>query len=490
VNTRLLQTVALVWLASSVTYLQLTDFPFTPDSYAYVAAAMSLEDHGRLTVPFAPSRAIALPVPYTAWPPGYPIAIALVHALGPDHWTAARLVSMLGVLIAAAVFARLVRSLPGGELAFALLLISWPTALCATRAWSEGPFAALLCCCLWAAYSFRAASRPHIGHLVLAFVCAGLAGLFRYSGVFLLAPLLYLAQREGLRMHRIAASLGALLAAVPLALWVWRNAELGASWRGATPHPPFWWRAPAEFCRALGELSFAPVGLPAWIQASVGLILIVFFLYLVRLHLPRLRDSALAATSWPFLAAFVVGIVLARGVGLTGVLVPRLIWPVLPLGAAVALALVHGERTFRRKAAYLVMPVLLAVQSVSVLLAPRVYPSLEQRLVKRAVPAFLKAESALLANRGWEIWRQTGRPVYYVPFHPHEDRLLGTDTLAAWARMRGVQYLAWFEEGAAPRSQRGVYGDLYDAVRTGDTLSIEPVWRADSVAVYRIRTER
>ena len=487
VSSNLVRAIAIVWLASSITYLQLTDFSFTPDSYAYVAAAGSIAEQGNLTVPFAPSRALALPVPYTAWPPGYPLTIALVHALGPDTWTAARLVSMVGLLAALLIFARMVRPLPGGDAAIAVLLISLPTALIAVHAWSEGTFAALLSGCLWAAHRFRFALQPRIGHLVLALACAGAACLFRYAGLFLLPPLLYLAWRSGFRIYRIVGTLGALLASLPIAVWLWRNAQLGVTWRGAVPHPPEWWRAPAEFCRALGEMSFAPVGLPSWIQAVSGAALIIVTIFVVRANLPRLRASPAANTASIFLVFFVVGIVLARGGGVTGVLVPRLIWPVLPFAALLLGALLNSDSSQQRRTIRLLLVALLLVQSISVLLVPRLQPSLERRLASSALPAFLDVETAVLANRGWEAWRQTRRPTYYVPLRPHDDQLLGPDTLAAWAERRGVRYLVWFDEGSAPESQRAIYGDLYDAAVSGDARWLELAWRADSVAVYRIR---
>jgi hypothetical protein len=490
-SVRTLFAVALVWLAASITYLQLTDFPFTPDSYAYVAAARSLTDRAELTVPFAPSYASTLPVAYTAWPPGFPVTIASVHQIGLDMWRAARLVSMLGMALALVLLSFVARPSEGCELASVLVLISASTAMIAVHAWSEGPFAALLVLCLWAAHRFGSATRPQMRYLAVALISAGLATMFRYAGIFLLPPIVMLAWRSELRLYRITAALGALIASTPLALWFWRNAQVGVSWRGAMPHPPSWWRAPAEFFRAAGEMSVAPVGLPSWVQACAGFVLIAWAVYSLWSRRPRLRGSALAITAGWFLSSFVVGMVLARSLGMTGVLDARLIWPVLPITALLVGAWVATEPTGRRRLAGLVIPILLLTQSVSVVALARVRPSLEYRLRERTLPPALQSETALLANRAWETWRQTGRPAYYVPMKEHDATLLHADSLTAWAASRRVRYLVWFDEGATDAKQRATYGDLFDLVHDrSDSRALECVWRGDSVAVYRIRGDR
>jgi hypothetical protein len=477
---------SLLWLCVSVAYFSVADYPFTPDSCAYVAAAKSLGERGDLTVPFAPSRAEKLPVPYSAWPPGFPIAIAAASALGLDAWTAARLWGAAGVAAAVLFLIVLLRDSPDGRVAFAFAVISWPLAQFASRAWSEGPFVALVCGCLWAIDRWRAGPGRPMRYLALALACASAASLFRYSGAFLLVPLVWFAWRSELSISRFAGLSGCIVAALPLGMWLQRNAGLETGWRGAIPHAPAWWRPPAELCRAFGELSLAPPGVPAEIQAIVGGALAAG----IALFITRGFRTA-ARTRWTeagavFAASFAAGLVISRALGLSGPLTPRLVWPVFMFAVLASWPAWQLAGSPAGRMRRLLLPLWIAAQSLAVTTAPLVYPSLELRLGERLLPPFVKEEPALLANRGWEVWRQTGSSVYYVPIYPHDERPLAADSLPRWAERRGVRYLVWYDEGGDARNQQMLYGELPRVIAGGGTPALIPVWRGDSVTVLEI----
>lgn len=348
------------WLALAVVYFQVTYFPYSPDSYSYIDAAQSLLERGELTVPFAPSYRESLPVPYTAWPPGYPLLIAGLGAAGIDLWSAASVLSILGLVLGLFMFRRLTSEMPGGDWPFLLVSVSAPTALIGSMAWSEGPFLACVVGAWYAAYKWQA--DPKQRYLIVGAVCIAAGMMLRYVGIFLIPAWLWLIWKRGTLRKRMFGTALTGLACLPLAIWTYRNSSLTEGWRGAATRAPELWRAPAEALRAVGEVTFAPPPVPGEIQAVIGLAAgVAGCLWVWRRRTFPLWRSAMMRTSLPFLFAAVLVLIVARATGrIASVLDARLLWPVLPFAAAgIAITISMAEA---RTAAYARLGLLLYVR--------------------------------------------------------------------------------------------------------------------------------
>lgn len=200
----------------------------SPDSAAYLSAAESVVA-GRGYVKFDGEL-------YAHLPPLYPTVLAAGAVLGLQPPTVARLVNaaVFGFLVVATyVLVGLhVRSrwiVAGGVCAVVLS----PTLLTiSTMVWTEPLFTLLLV--LVAVGLRRDRLERGTGGLVIATMCAALACLQRYAGLFVVAGAVIVIVLDGERFPRFAArarralvfALGAL---VPVGLWVARNVYLTTS---------------------------------------------------------------------------------------------------------------------------------------------------------------------------------------------------------------------------------------------------------------------
>ncbi|TDN37629.1 hypothetical protein A8B98_03660 [Hymenobacter sp. UV11] len=147
----------------------------TSDSYHYLYAAHTLRQTGHLLMPDGS--------PYQAWPPLFPVVLALLGGAGLVHWLNG--LALLGAVAAwSAVGYQL---LPGRRaLALSLLLALGSPALVVSKfIWSEPLFNLL-----WACYFLALLSWMRRGGRVLGLLATGLGFLLplqRIAGVFLLA---------------------------------------------------------------------------------------------------------------------------------------------------------------------------------------------------------------------------------------------------------------------------------------------------------------
>ena len=479
-----------LWLLGFTAFLAFSYYPFTPDSFAYVGAARSLAEAGRLLQPFAETTAAFVPVPYTAWPPGYPVAIALLSGLVGDSWLAARLLSVIGILAAAALFFRAVHGRVNGPVAWLLFATAALTAVAAATAWSEGPFAACVIATWVLLDRWHRSRRPRLRWLFLASCLVGAAVMFRNAGLFLLAPMLYLGWRRPLWVDRFTATSAALLAAIPAFLWFARNAAVSEHWRGWQALQPVWWRAPAELCAATGELIVLPWSTHAPLQAVFGAMILVLLAFTA---FGRLRPRSVGRkteTVAAFALALLAGPAVARATGASWIVDARLIWPALPF---IALILAQaGWRRSRRTvfAGTVLLAFFLSTQAAGILSLPYLHPRWEGKQEAVRLPVDLEPGEAILANRGWILWKSTGHPAYNMPLSYRSAATLAPDSLAEWARKRGVRYLVWQNEDRAEAEMEDLYGQIAGAARTADFRYFERAWSSERLTTLEIRCER
>lgn len=163
--------------------------PYTTDSAAYVEAAASARaGEGFLVTTYGIHPVDADRGPLALFPPGYPMVIAAVAALGVGVEPAALAVQALAFAFLPWLFWRLFRRIvaPGTALVMAALC-PWTaaTATAALQAWSDVPFLALALASLEAL--FTAVERRSIGATALAGALAGAACLTRNVGYALVA---------------------------------------------------------------------------------------------------------------------------------------------------------------------------------------------------------------------------------------------------------------------------------------------------------------
>lgn len=149
------------------------------DSIAYVGAARSLVQDGRLVAPFAPYDAERAERPLAHYPPGYPIALALPIALGASADVAIDVVRAASAFVAVGLLVLLVAQLGGSGaavLAGALALVTPSVVWVYHSALSESLFVALTVALIWLMTLHRGRS------LTIGMTAAALV-MVRYVGV-------------------------------------------------------------------------------------------------------------------------------------------------------------------------------------------------------------------------------------------------------------------------------------------------------------------
>lgn len=194
-----------------------------PDSLAYVGAATSLADHGKLEVPLGKWQLPDSTLPLTVWPPGFSIAMAIPQRAGFAPLTAARIVVALAAGVTAATVVLLLSSVISfpGALAGLLVILLTPAFLDEhTSVLSEPLFFACLALVLFG----MTRERP-----LLAGLAAVAAVLTRYAGLSAGAAcaIWFLFFTRGTPRERIRrAALAAAPSAVAFAAWMIHNARV------------------------------------------------------------------------------------------------------------------------------------------------------------------------------------------------------------------------------------------------------------------------
>jgi len=280
-----------VWFATS-TYGPVT----TPDSAFYFAMARGvLAGEGFVGYDG---------LPCTLWPPLYPLLLAgLAPVMGPDLLLAARvlgcllLFGMVGISLA-----WICRAVSSGVLRLlACLLIGASTTLwvIGAGALSEGLFLFLSLSALFALTRYTESGR--LLPLGIAALSAGLAVVTRYVGVVLypLAALVVLASwinRRAPSRHLGVSSGLAVVSAIPLAAWLWRNATLTGETTGH--RAPAMLSLPENAISALDIASqfFLPAALPLSVRiAALALALAAGIGFI---GWQAVREKRLAADTW------------------------------------------------------------------------------------------------------------------------------------------------------------------------------------------------
>ncbi len=307
----------------------------TPDSVQYLSAAVHAARGDGLTSSITELSAAGLRVPFAAWPPLYPLGLAGLLGLGVPLFEAAR---WLGVALTALCFLPLaaVAHRAGGPRAVTPAVLAYavffPPLMLSTFAWSEPAYIFLSLSSLAFLGRALAGESRAAWPEAAAGLLAGAAMLTRYVGFTLIG-----ASMIGLwllTLHRPPRRFwGGLLAyilpaALPNALWLWRNHLATGFWFGDA-RPEAWFpvdRILADLGRTLALDWTAPAarlggaaGLILGLAGGVGALLLLGLLAsrtrALRYPEPR-AGGGLAFVLWLYTAGFLLAMIaLSREVG-------------------------------------------------------------------------------------------------------------------------------------------------------------------------------
>ncbi len=460
---------------------------FSPDSMNYVAVARNVSRGLGLTQPalgFNQSRwpvNAALPVPLTAQPPLYPLAVAALGGVLPSHADAALLVAALcygGILFVGYRLATALYGQAAGRLSLPLLLLHQPLYYVAGFAWSEPLGILLVLLSLLMVVRAQRRGRHSTWMWLGAGLCAGLAFATRYlllAAVVGAAPLLPGVRRRPASLLAYGAGL-----APPVAAVVGRNLILSGSLMGNAANPSlvgmganlevtFWTvmgsflgaappRLAAGVLVATVTLSLALLGfrheLGAWRSVGTwlpGIFAVAYLALLVGqrslIHFdgigPRLAAPATVALA-----------LLLAGLAARGLRVPR--------GPALAVAVAVTGLFVAREAAVLIQrpPVTDAARAAA---SPRLVWVAENT----------KAADLVIGDDTMDIPFYLDRPlvVSFSPY-PYTDRPT-YEHLAAFARARGYEraFLVLRDRYRSDADWRWAYGDFIADVVAGRTAN-------------------
>jgi hypothetical protein len=274
------------------------DVQVTPDSAAYLSAAQNLVEGKGITTAY-PVETTRYPldeqfefdrqVPFTEWPPLFPVALASLMALGAGAVEAVQLLNGLSLAATAILAVLIVRRLAGGRLVPALvaavLVLLGPVASTshpleaanpigqAARALSESFYLPLfLATLLLATRSDEGPSGPRRRRRVGAPLLAAAASLTRFVGVAAgagAAGALVLRPDRRQHLRRIVA----LLAAGPAGILLWSG--LRSLWWGAGSGEELGWHPPTgeswhELVDVLGGWCLLPPSLPWPVRGTIA----------------------------------------------------------------------------------------------------------------------------------------------------------------------------------------------------------------------------
>lgn len=275
---------------------------------------------------------------FTQYGPLYPLVLAALSRLGLDLLTAARVVALasmvVSTLLASAWTARLTGSRRSAPLGGAISILVWPILM--TRfAWSEPLFIALT---LAAGLSLtRGLQQRSTYWIATGGAFTGLATLARYSGLFLLGAVVYVAFAWG-RSWRDTAKVGLVhlgaAGALPAA-WVVRNLA-------ANPGEPLGPRYSSAYSvrQVMADLGtglaslFSPPGVPPVVRVVVLVLVLGVFARSVHLLRGRKHREWWVLTLLPpvLAALYTVGITIsALQTNLDSLAETRLLCPAYPL---------------------------------------------------------------------------------------------------------------------------------------------------------------
>jgi len=474
---------ATLWLVASSLYLAVRYEPFSPDSYVYVAAAQQALETGSFSLPFAPTTAMSVPVPLSAWPPGYPALVALATKAGLDPWVAATCVSAISMVLLFVAAAVWLARRPGGWAGLGLAGACSMTAVVSVTAWSEGPFVLALAGAI-ASLAWLCEPDHRLSWPAALFFCGALATalLIRHACWFVLPAFAWHIQRRRSTTRPLAAG-SIALACVPAAAWLWRHSPMGLDAMAAL-EPWRMIRSSGQTAAALGKLVMAPwLGPEPWL-AFPG-VLVICGLGVLQWRTRETQSSfsrLLWLSGWSLLAGtWIVGLANPASFFATD----RLLWPgwvflALAVGTSLRPGHAHGYRV--------ALVFLLLSHSAGVIRLPLLEP--RPPLPKQDFHATrqLLSDQLVVSNEAWRAWHLWGVSGYYLPRAHQGGRVLSPDTLARWAALRNVNFLLWFEDGLTQAESVLRYGPVAEAGH-GVAPDVLELVAEDSIChTYRIRS--
>lgn len=460
-----------------------------------------------------------VPAPQTVFPPGYPVAIALVATAGVATATAAFLVNLFSwgasiwlLFSIALARGRSPASALGCAAAFACLALPW---VYVQELLSEPLFIALT----------LAATRCLVGSegrspywAALAGVAAAAAITVRYAGAFFAAAvavvlaieLMWSRSRRTL-VHGVAFALP--VAATTLTLF-WRNARLVGDFRGGNAH---------EVLKPIGDVLYTAlesaaalvgVGLRLWPTegaALVALALVAAFAWRVRCHVSLAPDALAAAVGdraalltavYPLVStAMLLYLERTTSIGLG----KRMLVPLVPFALLVALEAARtvklGERAPRRLARVTLVAVAVAYLAGQIHVAHGNFESPPPaRVIQRALAEPLgeitvggwlrsrvSAEHPVLGNEPQLLGALLDRPVVGLTVPQFSARTWTADAALRLIRNYGVAYVVLFPNPLDSSRTEARLPVLAELAAGMVPAWLAPVHVSDAVHVYRVR---
>lgn len=276
----------LVALVALLLAISCREMQFNPDSIHYVDVARTIVSDGVIGTWHLTPDSQRAPDTLLFWPPGYPIALALLLGLGLSAGVAAWAVSVVGYSASAWLLTGWQKR-PAVAIAGALAFIHLAfVSGVPFRAWSETVYVPLmlgaLACMAAATASVSARRAAWLG--LIAGALAGGAMLTRYLGAAIAPALAGVAlmapgnedEEAGVRRNSVIASLSAM--AVVVIAWLARNVALNGRLFGPARPPNM---------RPVGEIVFFT---GASVYYDLGAMLLALIFGVVGYHLVR-RDN-------------------------------------------------------------------------------------------------------------------------------------------------------------------------------------------------------
>lgn len=429
----LLVGVLAIWLAAHA-----VGSPYlTNDSYQYIDVARSWTAGECLCTHIAhfdeQVSTGRMPVPFTHFPPGYPILIGTISRLGVSFETAGVLLSAASFLVTLWLIWDIALTLGAQPWIAGLLSLLWivnsHALLDATKVGTDAPFTAVL----MAIAAFLARDLRNDGKdpalLLLLGAAAGAGYWLRYADLFLLpVAALYILWRCWQKRETLWWALGGLFleGAITAAVLI-RNTIHTGSWRGgftSSSHRPLLFVLKETFKSyyhfVFGDRAIARADAPA-IAFGLAAAAIIFLMIQAwqRNGYAALPKFAKPALVWigVLVAAYLAGIVLTALITIA-LNLTRYNGPVYPLLLAAAAPILSVALKGRRVATLvLLVGSILAIHSRSLLLTPPAEPHvLAKQMLNTEVQPGMTAGAFLLAHvsPGESIIAVNGQALEYL----------------------------------------------------------------------------
>ncbi len=447
------------------------------DSYQYLDAAANVASGACLCTNVAhfdeQVRWARMPIPFTHFGPGYPLAIAALKVAGVPVETGGYLLSVAGYLLVICLIWLTCSYLEFQSWSIALICLLWClNSLALEFAVSVGTdclfTAGVMGICALIAYDIRNSARPRPALLLVLGALVGAEYWLRQPGLFLVFPLcLYLLWRYALDRRCLPYALGAaLLASLFIAPVIIRNMALAHSWNSGFAngrHTP-WKNVISDTLKApyhivFGEGSTARVDIWTVLFLLSALVLMGRAFANRRRSLASARLPAISSTilGWllVFAVAFAVGI-LAAEFSTYAANEVRYNFPVFPvvLIACGVLFQYAGDRAGRIAALLCVLSIatidtrsLLAARGADQsslpadLLQQQVQPGLS---LQTYIQAALPPNSILAATEGQAVYYLLKRPVVSIIEPQYSLHTWDEADVKSVMRSFGAQYLLVF----------------------------------------------